>query len=226
MSKVLWGGGTGHYCWHWTLYMRAWVLWCGPNYWVVCTQREKNVSVSNVEWTGIFRECLLWNFLSWIQGTAGRGLRKQTSSVRHCAAPALCWLLDQCRGLMEGLWECKIPDTHQINGRACTDIFFLNCQRGRWNNLVSDYTFFGYCHHLFLMSTHYLSRELGAVLVPVLIYFPAKLKLCHFGGEIRTQIFNIYNINKEMIQTQEICILFPRKWINKLVGEEHKVPEH
>lgn len=67
------------------------------------------------------------------------------------------------------------------------------------------------------MSTHYLYRELGAVRVPVLIYFPAKLKLCHFGGEIRTQIFNIYNINKDMIQTQEICILFPPQ-VNKQAG--------
>ena len=38
----------------------------------------------------------------------------------------------------------------------------------------------------------------------------------------QTQNFNIYNVNKVIIQTQNIYLI--HKWVNKLFSEENKVP--
>ena len=41
--------------------------------------------------------------------------------------------------------------------------------------------------------------------------------------EIKTQNFNIYNINEVIIQTQ---MYFFFNWVNRLFSEENKLPEH
>ena len=48
---------------------------------------------------------------------------------------------------------------------------------------------------------------------------------CSSREEIQTQNSNVYNLNEVIIQTQR-NFFPPRKWINKLLSEEMKFPEH
>ena len=49
--------------------------------------------------------------------------------------------------------------------------------------------------------------------------------LCSFVEEIQIQNFDIYSVNEVIIHTQKYVFFF-HNWINKLLSEENKVPEH